>query len=44
MMAIDETSNRTFYVGLIFKDAATQKDYAMTGNGSNENITATVSV
>ncbi|KAL9955833.1 hypothetical protein ACROYT_G037218 [Oculina patagonica] len=37
----DETSGMTFYVGLIFRDAVAQTDYAMTGNGLGQNITAT---
>lgn len=43
MTTTDETSGRTFYVGLIFRDAVAQTDYAMTGNGLGQNITATVS-
>ncbi|XP_078348269.1 uncharacterized protein LOC144633291 isoform X1 [Oculina patagonica] len=41
LMAIDETSRRTYYVALTFSDSTTQKNYAMTGNGLGQNITAT---
>ena len=43
MKSIDKTSGRTFYVGLIFSDNAENKNYAMTGNGLGQDITAQVS-
>ena len=43
MDAIDETRQRTFYVALTFSDKVANKDYAMTGNGKEQDITALVS-
>ncbi|KAL9955836.1 hypothetical protein ACROYT_G037223 [Oculina patagonica] len=42
VMAIDETSQRPFFVGLTFRDTVAPKDaYAITGNGLGKDITAT---
>ena len=43
MTAIDETANKTFYVALKFNDSSGQKDYFLTGNGKDQNVTAVVS-
>ncbi|KAJ7373603.1 hypothetical protein OS493_011208 [Desmophyllum pertusum] len=40
MDAIDETRQRTFYVALTFSDKVANKNYAMTGNGKGQDITA----
>ena len=44
MTCSDESSAGTFYVALIFSDTVGNKDYAMTGNGLGQDITATVSM
>ena len=41
--AIDKTAGRLFYVALKFKDDTTQKEYLLTGNGKDKDITTVVS-